>query len=561
MLNKTQILQKIEDAQAFIADADTPQDLKEKMADKLVKLQAEFDQLESDHQLRTRISENTSVRSIEVTGNSGEFDIEIPLTFDIPDDTEIAQVMIDDFLEDEDNWVSDVDEAVRNKVKGSSFVYSTNGWDNASDDSIYLMGTFEFEKVSQKTSKKRTAKPKKALGTTRHNNGADITHPQDAHGNAVKVGDKVEVEIKGKRYKGTISAVQRKERGAHSVTIENYGKYAKRAVMVLPKYMWKATENMPTNILEYAEPVPAEMVKEAIAVSRKDCDEREEILITPTQLVVIDTPAIADPAKGDRILTHPDGTPIAVIKGSEVKKHYKQERKKQTTTDNDGAVSFDQDGLIPTAAEKERDEAADREVTPENKVARRRPSAQECDMLRDEAKPALKTFMEGMRQRYIDEQTNDKITAIFWRKSDQRIVLRIRQYGFLDFFSGDHYYTVCPDSAKLTKTTREQGQGLSTLFSMVYMRDFYRHPNEIKCAQISRSLYQTCYKQGACTGDEQKKLYAQFVSTCNQRQNDALRGAMKYVHAQTAKRWTGYTGEKSYGQLFSETLQRIKSGN
>lgn len=376
----------------------------------------------------------------------------------------------------------------------------------------------------------------------------------DRDGNEIALGDTVNATVGGKTYKATLTSLRRMKNGGYGVKFTRDGKTA--TAMIQPSAIQFVSKGGET-VLHHMEPLPEKVVKNAQKVKRTDCDEKEGgILVTPTQKVKVDAPMVADPDKGDRILAHPDGTPVAVIKGEEAKKHFRPAGKVEIEGNPDGTVSFEETPEVKAAEEKK-----DATEKPDRKVRASKPPA-DCEFLKTEADDAnaLQTFMEGMRQRWRDADTEDKILRVLLRKSDNRVVLEIKRHGFLDIPIGTAYYLLCLNTGKMTKTDKPDRSTTTVLHGEEKMRDFYRYPNQNTCRRASRELYVTCYRDGACDLAKKTRLQQIVNQNCRKREDELSRGYRKFLHNKTAERWQGYKGDKSYYEIYREVIADLKAG-
>jgi hypothetical protein len=382
----------------------------------------------------------------------------------------------------------------------------------------------------------------------------------DKNGQLLRIGDTVKAEIKGHTYIGVIASLKARKGGGHLVRYTDAAGNKKTA-MLQPSAIAKksaAASGEDTPVAVYKMRLPKSLVKKAEVARRTDCDENEAILVTPTEKVEIEAPTVADPAKGDKILAHPDGTPMTVIEGKAVDQHFEVEGKAGIETRKDGTVTFDVAGdeTPETAAQPQ---PADDE-TKYSAVKAKKPTSK-CEFSREKAKsPALMTFLEGMRLHWHDGESKDKIIGVYYLKNDNKVLLKVKAYDWMDLFADIRYYTVCPESGRLTRTEKPGNGAASVLLSQAAMKEFYRHPFGQSCKRVSKALYVECYRNGACSTEKQKRLYQIFASKCIRQEKAHSREYLKWAHQQTAKQWEGYEGPKTYAQVFKETLAMIRSG-
>ena len=396
--------------------------------------------------------------------------------------------------------------------------------------------------------------------------GADadgnVQYGLDKNGRLLQIGDAVEATIKGQKIRGVIASLKARKGGGHLVRYTDAAGNKKTA-MLQPSAIAKTEAATPatgkeTPVAPYKMRLPKNLVKKAEVARRTDCDENEAILVTPTEKVEIAAPTVADPAKGDKILAHPDGTPMTVIEGKAVDQHFEVEGKAGVETQRDGTVTFDVAGdeTPETAAQPQ---TADDE-TKYRAVKAKKPTSK-CEFSREKAKsPALMTFLEGMRLRWHDGESKDKIIGVDYLKNENKVLLKVKVYDWMDLFADIRYYTVCPESGRLTKAEKPGKGAASVLLSKVAMTEFYRHPFGQSCKRVSKALYVECYRNGACSTEKQKRLYQIFATKCIRQEKAHSREYLKWAHQQTAQRWEGYEGTKTYAQVFKETLAMIRSG-
>jgi hypothetical protein len=427
-------------------------------------------------------------------------------------------------------------------------------------------------KRGPKTKEKRAKKQAEAYSETVTIDGSEylvgadadgtVQYGLDKNGRLLQIGDAVEATIKGHTIIGVIASLKARKGGGHLVRYtDDAGN--KKTAMLQPSAIAKTTAASPatgkeTPVAPYKMRLPKGLVKKAEVARRTDCDENEAILVTPTEKVEIATPTVADPAKGDKILAHPDGTPITVIEGKAVDQHFEVEGKAGVETRKDGTVTFDVAGdETPETAAQSR--PADDE-TKYRAVKAKKPTSK-CEFSREKAKsPALMTFLEGMRLRWHDGESKDKIIGVYYLKNENKVLLKVKVYDWMDLFADIRFYTVCPESGRLTKAEKPGNGAASVLLSKVAMTEFYRHPFGQSCKRVSKALYVECYRNGACSTEKQKRLYQIFATKCIRQEKAHSREYLKWAHQQTAQRWEGYEGPKTYAQVFKDTLAMIRSG-
>jgi hypothetical protein len=426
-------------------------------------------------------------------------------------------------------------------------------------------------KRGPKTKEKRAKKQADAYSETVTIDGSEYLVGADADGNVqygldkngqlLRTGDTVEATIKGHTIIGVIASLKARKGGGHLVRYTDAAGNKKTA-MLQPSAIAKTAAVLPatgqeTPVAPYKMRLPKNLVKKAEIARRTDCDENEAILVTPTEKVEIAAPTVADPAKGDKILAHPDGTPMTVIEGKAVDQHFEVEGKAGVETRKDGTVTFDVAGNeTPEAAAQPR--PADDE-TKYRAIKAKKPTSK-CEFSREKAKsPALMTFLEGMRLRWHDGESKDKVIGVYYLKNENKVLLKVKVYDWMDLFADIRYYSVCPESGRLTKAEKPGKGASSVLLSKVAMTEFYRHPFGQSCKRVSKALYVECYRNGACSTEKQKRLYQIFATKCIRQEKAHSREYLKWAHQQAAKQWEGYEGPKTYAQVFKETLAAIRT--
>ena len=283
-----------------------------------------------------------------------------------------------------------------------------------------------------------------------------VQYGLDKNGHLLQIGDAVEATIKGHTIIGVIASLKARKGGGHLVRYTDAAGN-KKTGMLQPSAIAKTAATPPsageeTPVAIYKKRLPKNLVKKAEVARRTDCDDNEAILVTPTEKVEIAAPTVADPAKGDKILAHPDGTPMTVIEGKAVGQHFEVEGKAGVETRKDGTVTFDVAGdeTPETAAQPQ---PADDE-TKYRTVKAKKPTSK-CEFSRKKAKsPALMTFLEGMRLRWHDGESKDKIIGVYYLKNENKVLLKVKVYDWMDLFADIRYYTVCPESGRLTEVVR-----------------------------------------------------------------------------------------------------------
>ncbi|MBK8968605.1 MAG: hypothetical protein R3D58_07155 [Saprospiraceae bacterium] len=465
---------------------------------------------------------------------------------------------------DSDNFDADLYEVF---AENDSDLYDLAKGELASAETAQEPSAAETPKRGPKPREKRAKKQAAPYAETVTISGKEYlvgAHPDgkvqyglDKNGQLLQVGDTVEVEIKGKTVTGVIGSLKARNGGGHLVRFVDPKTGKKRALMVQPSAVTK-TDTAAVPVIEYKKRLPKKLIKKAQVAGRADCDENEVVLVTPTEKVEIEAPTVADPAKGDKILAHPDGTPVTVIKGEHVDQHFEVEGDAKVENQKDGTVVFDlnEDEKPETAAKPQ-----PKDDTAKYRAVKAKKPAAKCAFTQEKAKsPALMTFLEGMRLRWHDGESKDKIVGVYYLKAENKILLKIRVYDWLDLFSDIRYFTLCPETGRLTQAGKPQRANYSVLLGTDAMKEFYRHPFGQSCKRVSKALYVECYRNGTCSTEKQKRLYQVFAGKCIRQEKAYSREYIKWLHQKTAERWEGYRGPKSYAQVFKEVIASIRKG-
>jgi hypothetical protein len=368
----------------------------------------------------------------------------------------------------------------------------------------------------------------------------------DLEGNVLSIGDAVEFPYGGGTAVGTISAFAKQKGGGHSVSTEINGK--RRGTMVSPN---KVTKIMS---VDFSEKMPKSLVRKVNVAGRADCDENEVLLVTPTQKVRVDTPQIADPANGDKIMVNNQGHPMAVVEGESVKTDYELGGTPVLDTGAKGEIVT----VAPPEKDEKKEAEQDKQEKSDDKIKKVKPP-KDCSFLKEDDEPALQKFLEGMRLAFREGDTSDKVERVMLRKSDSKIILQIKRYFILGMVPGTYYYSICLSTGKLTEVKERLAKdAVKSVMSQDAMRDFYRAPNTNTCRRVSRELHVTCYREGNCTDERKKRLIELFTRNCRKREDELTRSYRKYTHAETRKKYDSYEGDKSYAQIYSEVIASLK---
>lgn len=389
-------------------------------------------------------------------------------------------------------------------------------------------------------------------------NGVKILDEQgrhlDANGEIIAVGDQVQVSNKNGSFIGHIINLAQKRGGGHQVKYQN-AKGQNRTEMFQPSVVVKvgsAGEDL--DVVHYMEKLPEKVVDKAIVAGRQDCDENQIVLVKPEEKTVVAAPMVADPEKGDMIAVNKQGHPMYVVEGEAVKNDYEKVAKADLHVKKGKVEKV-------TNADEDDDQARKHEAAEpaDEKIKAVKPTA-DCSFLKGEEEPALQTFVEGMRQAWRQDKTSDKILRVLLRKSDKKVILHIKKYFLLDTIPVEKYYSVCLSTGKLTATKAPVKGEYQTIMGREQMVDLYRSPNNNTCRRVSKELHVTCYREGNCSDDRKKKLIELFTHNCRKREDQLSRAYRKWAHEQTAKRWKGYEGDKSYAQIYREVIDNLKKG-
>lgn len=389
--------------------------------------------------------------------------------------------------------------------------------------------------------------------------------PVDKNGDTLSKGDAVRIEWGGNFYEGTVTAPMRYEGGSHSVKFLHNGK--NRTMMLAPKYVEKQAKVVES--ITYTDRLRADQVDEALVAKHRDCDEAKTNLVVPTEVVHIALPSVADPAKGDMVEVHEDGTPKAVITAQGLQDNFTVVGEGDMKERPDGTVKFGAPSKKTQKPQKEKapkpEEVLDKQEKPEEaakpkpeddtrkyrQVKSERPTGS-CSTTREAAKtPALVAFLEGMVHDWHSEDTVKRIKRVLWRKKDNKLLIEVRDtlFGYSD------YFTLCAETGKTKETDTPKKSEYSTIMGEEAMKDMYRNPHSSSCRRVAAALYGECYRNGGCSEERQKRLYAIFASKCIKRNLEVARQRIKWLHEKTKEKWQGYKGEKSYAQIFRETAR------
>lgn len=400
--------------------------------------------------------------------------------------------------------------------------------------------------------------------------------PVDKNGHALQNGDRVLIEWDGKQYEGTVTAVQRLEGGSHSVKFTHQGKM--KTMMRAAKYLefvgnGTAIGSAPVVVIDHQQPMAADNVDKVVVAKQGDCGEAGTILVKPKKKTKIRLPDTADPAEGDMIEVHADGTPMAVITAAGMEHNFDVVGPAKVNIQPDGSAEFAlpkpqkskqekkepvtailESGETPEQAAKERpsdDKSKYRHVKSE------RPSGK-CAFTREEAKsPALLTFLKGRVMEWASEETTEAITGVLWIKSENKIVIRVQDKMF-GALAAREYYTLCPETARTKRTDDPKKGQYTTLLGEDAMKELYRHPHGESCNRVAAALYRECYRNGACSAERQKRLYGIFATKCIRRNLQIVKERQKWLHSKTREKWDGYNGKKSYWEVYKEVAKSAK---
>lgn len=451
--------------------------------------------------------------------------------------------------------------AALSKAEGQLAEMEKTGWPKAAEKNVPISPEKPPKNGRPKGVKNKA--PRKSAPLLQGN-------PVDKNGQALQNGDQVLIEWDGKQYKGTVTAVQRLQGGSHSVKFLYKGKM--KTMMRTAKYLkfmgnGTTVGSTPMFVMDHQEPMPAYSVAKAVVAKQGDCDEAGTILVKPKKKTRIKLPDTADPAEGDMIEVHTDGTPMAVITAGGMEHNFQVVGPAKVEAQPDGSTKFAlpktpkaksekkepvtailESGDTPEEAAKERqgdDKSKYRHVKSE------RPSGK-CAFTREEAKsPALLTFLKGRVMEWASEETTEAITGVLWLKADKKIVIRVQDKMF-GALAVREYYTLCPESARTKRIDAPRKGQYTTLLGEGAMKEMYRHPHGESCNRVAAALYRECYRNGGCSAERQKRLYGIFASKCIRRNLQVAKERQKWLHTKTREKWGGYNGDKSYWEIYKQ---------
>lgn len=400
--------------------------------------------------------------------------------------------------------------------------------------------------------------------------------PVDKNGHVLQNGDRVRVEWNGTFYEGTVTAAQRLTGGSHSVKFTHLGK--PKTMMRAAKYLeyqgrGAAAGSASAVVIDHQASIEADNVAKAVVAKQGDCDEAGTILVKPKTKTKVKLPDTADPAKGDMIEVHADGTPMAVITAEGMAANFEVVGPAKVDVQPDGSAEFAlpkpqkakpekkepvtailESGETPEQAAKERpsdDKSKYRHVKSE------RPSGK-CAFTREEAKsPALLTFLKGRVMEWASEETTEAITGVLWLKADNKIVIRVQDKMF-GALAMREYYTLCPETARTKRIDAPKRGQYTIIMGEDAMKEMYRYPHGESCNRVAAALYRECYRNGACSAERQKRLYGIFASKCIRRNLQIVKERQKWLHTKTREKWDGYNGKKSYWEVYKEVAKSAK---
>lgn len=378
-------------------------------------------------------------------------------------------------------------------------------------------------------------------------------------------GQAVTASVKGEEVAGTIKTLPKTENRMYYVTFNRGGGQLIHEDKIhggAPK-----GDTAPKQV-DHMDPLPASLVDAAIVAKRTDCKEGEVLIIKPTEKVEITTPNVADPANGDVILANPDGTPMTVIKGEELGKHYEPVAEAEVSTNKDGTAKIEKEpepkgkkaakGESATPAPTKRKKKGDDGVKPT------KPTATCTITNKAEYEPALAVVLEGLVRRYKSGDSDDKLLRVLHMRKTDKIVLEMKIMGVgLSRLTGGRvvYFEVCLKSGKLTKIAKPEPRSYKVEMDEAQVKMLHYGNIARSCNAYAARLYKECYRKGNCSDREKKVLYQALAQRCRKRDTELNVGHQKWTHQQARQRWKDYTGEKSYFDVWKETLADIrKSG-
>ena len=374
----------------------------------------------------------------------------------------------------------------------------------------------------------------------------------DQNGEVLQIGDTVQVTNKNGAFIGTIINLAKKRGGGHQVKYQDKKGKTKTEMFQPDAVVKVGSAGEDLSVVHFDKKLPVEVVKSAKVVGRADCDDNEIVLVTPEEKTVVVAPMVADPENGDKIAVNKQGHPMYVVEGDAAKTDYEKADDAKITQKAGKVVKVENQGEDEITADK--NDAAE---PADEKVKAIKPT-RDCEFVKGEEEPALQTFLEGMRQAWRQDKTSDKIMRVLLRKSDNRVVLEIKRFWVMDLVSGTYYYSVCLNTGKLTLTQKPIRGAYQSLMGLDAMKNFYRFPNSNTCRRVSKELHVTCYREGDCSDERKKRLISLFTTNCRKREDVLTRAYRKYTHERAAERFKGYSGEKSYVEVYREVVGDIK---
>lgn len=368
---------------------------------------------------------------------------------------------------------------------------------------------------------------------------------------AFSAGEKVFALVKGEKRAGSIQTIPKTANRMYFVRFDDGSK----GLLIAEDKISKRDGSTAT--VTHREKLPTKIVGKAETMKKKagDCTDTEAVvMVTPKHKTKVHLPDVADPAKGDKIAVHESGEPIAVIKGSEIDKHYKKTGKAKVEQ-KDGKASFVAD---PNESQKADQHGPEHEEADDDKVMPQRPTP-DCAFVKEE-EPALKILLEGLARKFHSGETDDKVMRILIVRKSDKVVFEMKVFGVgvKRFHSRILHFLVCPEHGTMTKMDKPEPRSYKVLFDEDQVNEIYRGRIAGKCQKTAKKLYKECRK-GNCSLDERKEAWDFMFHQCNKTQTALNIAHSKWAHGQTRKRWTGKEGGKSYPQVYREVLAEIRA--
>jgi len=408
------------------------------------------------------------------------------------------------------------------------------------------------------TKQKRGPKPGQKPGKRPKSEHPAYNGPaEDKNGDIIKKGDFVwYTDNNGKTFTAEVINLKRHQGGGHQIKYKGAdGKW--KTPMAQPKQIVLSKPGV--KIISTDDKIPQNLIDEAYAAGRNDCEDNKVVLVTPKEKTQVKAPMQADPANGDVIVVNKQGHPMYVATKEAVDADYKKDKKQAKTQTKKGKVTafLETEGPNPAAAAAP---AESDDKRPYKSVKPAKPHTG-CKGTQEKSKsPALMLFLEGMRQKWHSGENLDKITRVLFDNDRKKLVVEIDSYNAIDWNVGYRYYDICPESGRMTKVDKNEIKGASVLMNRDATKEFYRHPYSSSCARVSKALYVECYKNGACDTDQKKRLYGIFAGKCS-KEISLGQEYSKHLHKIAGQRWKGPKSGQSYAQVFKAVALEARKGN